>query len=182
MGPPGNGLVFHLAATPLTALHHHANNILKEATILVFPSLHELFSLCRTCRELQAFIAEYPVLQYYVSQHKKCLLGTIKTTNGQSSWNVAFKKNSPWKNIVSKKILEYKEKGLFDNIMTKWIQTRCISESAVHLTSQKYTIGHFSGLMILLCCFSILSVILLLFECLISKRMKSSSDYSLKST
>ena len=150
----------------------------KQPFLFSLPCVN--FLLCYICRELQAFIAEYSVLQYYVSQHKKCLLRAIKTTNGHSSWNVAFKKNSPWKNIVSKKILEYKEKGLFDNIMKKWIQTKCIGESAVHLTSQKYTIAHFSGLIVLLSCASIFSIIVLLFECWISKRIKSSSGYSLE--
>ena len=72
-------------------------------------------------RELQAFIAEYAILQYHVPQQEDCQLKAIKTTNGQSSWNVACKNNSPWNSMISKKILKYKETGVLDGIMTKWI-------------------------------------------------------------
>jgi len=131
--------------------------------------------------ELQAFIAEYPVLQYHVSQQKDCLLRAIKTSNGQSSWNVAFRKNSPWKNMISKKILEYKEKGLLDDIITRWIKSKCVTQNAVNPTSQKYRIAHFSGLIILLACTVIFSVIVLLFESWASKKITNSSDYSFES-
>ena len=83
--------------------------------------------------------------------------------------------------MISKKILEYKETGVFDSIMTKWIQTKCVSQGAANPTSQKYRIAHFSGLIILLSCTSIFSLILLLLECWISSKIKKASDYSLES-
>ena len=136
---------------------------------------------CYVDRELKAFIAEYPILQYLVSQQKNCLLRVIKTNRGKASWNIAFQKNSPWKDIISKKILEYKEKGQLDDIMKKWIKSKCITQKAVNPTSQKYRIAHFSGLIIVLAGSLIFSIVVLLGESWISKKIKKSSKYELES-
>ena len=83
--------------------------------------------------------------------------------------------------MISKKILEYKEKGLLDDIITRWIKSKCVTQNAVNPTSQKYRIAHFSGLIILLACTVIFSVIVLLFESWASKKITNSSDYSFES-
>ena len=82
--------------------------------------------------------------------------------------------------MMSKKILEYKEKGQLDNIMIKWIKSKCITQKTVNPTSQKYRIAHFSGLIALLACTLIFSMIILLGESWISKEIKKSSNYKLK--
>ena len=84
--------------------------------------------------------------------------------------------------MISKKILEYKETGVFDSIMKKWMHTKCISQGAASPTSQEYRIAHFTGLLILLSCISIFTLILLLIECWISTKIKKTLDYSLENT
>lgn len=83
--------------------------------------------------------------------------------------------------MISKKILEYKERGQLDDFMTKWTKSKCITQEVVNPTSQKYRIVHFSGLIILLACTVIFSVIVLLFESWASKKITNSSDYSFES-
>ena len=80
--------------------------------------------------------------------------------------------------MISKKILEYKEKGLLDDIMTRWMQSKCITQNAANPTNQKYRIAHFSGLIILFACVSVFSIIVLLTECWISKKIRKASNYS----
>jgi len=82
--------------------------------------------------------------------------------------------------MISKKILEYKERGQLDDFMTKWTKSKCITQEVVNPTSQKYRIVHFSGLIILLACTLIFSIIILLGESWISKKNMKSSDYSLE--
>ena len=83
--------------------------------------------------------------------------------------------------MISKKILEYKERGQLDDIMTKWMKTKCMTKDAVHPTSQKFKISHFSGLIILLVCTFIFSVMVLFGESWISRKIEKSLDYSLES-
>ena len=123
-------------------------------------------------------IIEHPVAQYIASKQTDCGLQAIKTNSGKSSWNVAFQKTSPWKEMVSKKILQYKEKGFFDDVTTKWIKTSCTDKSSINLTSQKYKIENFSGLVIIFICLLIVSAIILIIESWIFKWKKKSSSYS----
>ena len=123
-------------------------------------------------RELQAFISAYPTLHYHVSREKGCLLRAIKTSNGEASRNVAFQKCSPWKNIISEKILQYKERGLIDDTKAMWVQTSCLTQNFINPTSHKYRISHFSGLVIFIIVVLIFSMFMVLAECWISKKMK----------
>ena len=82
--------------------------------------------------------------------------------------------------MISRKILEYKEKGLLDDIMTKWVQTKCTSQNVVNPKSQRYGITNFSGLVILFTCVLVFSITMLFIECWASKRTKKSLDYSLE--
>ena len=83
--------------------------------------------------------------------------------------------------MISKKILEYKEKGLLDDIITRWMQSKCITQNAANPTSQKYRIAHFSGLIIIFACVVVFSTILLLIECWVSKKIGKPTEYSFES-
>ena len=111
---------------------------------------------------------------------KDCKLQVVKTNNGKSSWNAAFQKNSPWNKIISRKILEYKEKGFFDDVTKRWIHSSCTSQSTVTLTNHKFKIKDFSGLILVFIVVLIVSIIILLVERLIFKWKTKTSKYSFR--
>lgn len=129
-------------------------------------------------REIQALITEYPFAQYLASEQNSCSLKVIPMTIGKSSWCPAFRKNSPWNKIISKKILEYKEKGFFENTEKRWMLSVCTSKDTINNKSYKYRIENFSGLIVIFACSLMVSVLALLVERSISNRRKQFSRYS----
>ena len=130
-------------------------------------------------RELQAFLTEYPIGQYYASSQKDCQLHIVRASSKKSSWNVAFPKGSPWQHLISKKILEYKETGFLASANKRWLQTSCRVEAGSTQVLESIRIKHFLGIFIILSASVGFAILLLLPECIaerFSKRHRN--DYS----
>ncbi|XP_065053994.1 glutamate receptor ionotropic, NMDA 2B-like [Rhopilema esculentum] len=129
--------------------------------------------------ELQAFIMEYPMAQYYAGKQKDCRLKVIPTNHGKGTWNVFFSRGSSWNGLISRKILEYKEKAILASDYERWMHSKCSSETGTTVTNHKFTITHFGGLVVILSLSFLASLVVLMFEKLFFMRKECLQKYSL---
>ena len=115
-------------------------------------------------RELQAFITEYPTAKYHASKQQGCTMRIINTYNGKGSYALFFQKGSPWKELVSKKILEYRESGILVDFYNRWMQLSCTVETTKTDILESFGIYTFGGLLLILICSFAVTLIFLLLE------------------
>ena len=66
--------------------------------------------------------------QYYAAKQKDCRLKVIPTNHGKGTWNTFFSRGSSWNGLISRKILEYKEKAILASDYERWMHSKCSSE------------------------------------------------------
>eukprot|EP00794_Sanderia_malayensis_P008227 gene8227-9107_t len=114
-------------------------------------------------KQLQAWITEDALANYNAAKQRDCGLKVIKTDKGKSSWAFAFQKGWSWSYLISQKILEYRESGLFTDLNSRWITSSC--NIASHgATSHSLHFQHFGGLIFVLVGSFILALLILLLE------------------
>ncbi len=116
-------------------------------------------------RKLQAFVTESPHNQYYAAKQRDCAFKVIQTTNGKSSWAIAFRKGWARRHLVSEKILQYRESGLYAELYKRWMTSSC-SSAAKNNTGSPSSVPfqYFGGLILLLAVSIGVSFLLLLVE------------------
>ena len=121
-----------------------------------------IVTVCLHFRKLQAFIDEYPFLQYYLSKQRSCILKVTREPIAQSGFAVVVKKGSPWKSHLSDHILKYKGEGTIEKLDKKWVAKVCTEKSDI--LPGKVPSSYFGGLIITLAIFVSVSLTILIFE------------------
>ena len=121
-----------------------------------------IVTVCLHFRKLQAFIDEYPFLQYYLSKQRSCILKVTREPIAQSGFVMVVKKGSPWKSHLSNYILKYKGEGTIEKLDKKWVAKVCTEKSDI--LPGKVPSSYFGGLIITLAIFVSVSLTIRIFE------------------
>ncbi|KAL8583948.1 hypothetical protein ACOMHN_040681 [Nucella lapillus] len=117
--------------------------------------------------EIQAFIYDATVLEYYVGKDPGCRLRTVGNWYAMTGYGVAFPpgKNNPWIDKINKVIFQLLENGEMERLQKFWLAGACYFEKEKKGVSNN-TLGilNFTSAFILLGGGVLLSLVLLLFE------------------
>ena len=121
-----------------------------------------IVTFCFHFSKLQAFIDEYPFLQYYLSKQRSCILRITREPIAESGFAMVVKKGTPWRSHLSNYILKYKGDGTMEKLNKKWLVSVCAENSDV--LPGKVPLGYFGGLIIALVILVGVSLTILIFE------------------
>lgn len=121
-------------------------------------------------RELQAYLNEYPFLEYYIAKNSNCELELHENPIGQSPFGIAVAKGSPLRNIISEALLYLQEHGAFHILQTKWLSSKC-EDGTINQHSQ-FSLEFFGTPFLMLTGVIIVTFIILLLEVLYWKFRK----------
>ncbi|XP_076458546.1 glutamate receptor ionotropic, NMDA 2B-like [Babylonia areolata] len=117
--------------------------------------------------EIQAFIYDATVLEYYVGKDPGCRLRTVGNWYAMTGYGVAFPPggNNPWIDKINKVIFQLLENGEMERLQKFWLAGACYFEKDKKGVSNK-TLGilNFTSAFILLGGGVLLSLVLLLLE------------------
>ncbi|KAK7489127.1 hypothetical protein BaRGS_00019641 [Batillaria attramentaria] len=116
--------------------------------------------------EIQAFIYDATVLEYYAGKDPRCKLRTVGNWYAMTGYGIAFPHGkNPWVPKINKVIFELQQNGEMERLQKFWLAGACYAKKDKKGVSNK-TLGilNFTSAFILLGGGVLLSVLLLLFE------------------
>ena len=126
----------------------HFYSIQCVAIPTVSPQMTAFIITVLLCRDLQAFIHEYPFLLYFISRQQTCQLQITGEPIGQSGFAVALKKGAAWTERLSNEILTLKETGQLKDLDTKWLATTCLEKASTKFSPASLSLEYFGGLVL----------------------------------
>ncbi|XP_033636956.1 glutamate receptor ionotropic, NMDA 3B-like isoform X2 [Asterias rubens] len=149
-------------------LHRFMENYVQLTTEEAITSLKQ--------GELDVFIYDSPVIEYRMANDPECSLVSVGKPFGEEGYGIGVSKDSPLRDTVSGKILEYELDGILEELQRKWFETLgCMKEDILDPTSggedNTVTIAHVGGLLLLLVSGVIISCLILLVEFAVHKYM-----------
>ena len=65
-------------------------------------------------------------------------------------YGFAVQKGSPWKNLITKKIMRYIEEGVIAKLNAKWLAGSCLNLKTKSLDDSMYSLKYFASLFLVL--------------------------------
>ena len=113
--------------------------------------------------ELQAILAEYEGLRYYLSKDKTCKMRVVRDKMFQVGLAFGIKKDLSWKSLINQAILNLQEREITTNLRKKWFPPVCQPKFFV-TENTPLTIIKLSGLILLLVLTIVVAFLLLISE------------------
>ncbi|CAB01667.4 PBPe domain-containing protein [Caenorhabditis elegans] len=114
--------------------------------------------------ELDAFIYDAVVLDYWAGKDANCALMTVGKWASMTGYGIGFPKNSPHTSLVNHYMLQYQQKGDLERLQNFWLTGACTPDSHSQTQSAPLGIENFLSAFVLLAGGIIVSVIVLGFE------------------
>uniref|UniRef100_A0A8R1E3G7 Glutamate receptor n=1 Tax=Caenorhabditis japonica TaxID=281687 RepID=A0A8R1E3G7_CAEJA len=114
--------------------------------------------------ELDAFIYDAVVLDYWAGKDANCALMTVGKWASMTGYGIGFPKNSPYTALVNHYMLQYQQKGDLERLQNFWLTGACTPDSHSQTQSAPLGIENFLSAFVLLAGGIIVSVIVLGFE------------------
>ncbi|KAK6170533.1 hypothetical protein SNE40_018907 [Patella caerulea] len=115
-------------------------------------------------QEIQAFIYDATVLQYYVGKDDGCRLRAVGKWYAMSGYGVGFPKGSPWVEKVNEAMLDLQDSGEIERLKKFWLAGVCHKKQKKEMSSQTLGILNFTSAFILLGGGMFLGAVLLILE------------------
>ncbi|ESP03117.1 hypothetical protein LOTGIDRAFT_137890 [Lottia gigantea] len=115
-------------------------------------------------QDIQAFIYDATVLQYYVGKDEGCKLRAVGKWYAMSGYGVGFPKGSPWVDKVNHALLALQDAGEIERLKKFWLAGACHKKQKKGMSSQTLGIPNFTSAFILLAGGMVLGSILLILE------------------
>ncbi|TPP55952.1 Glutamate [NMDA] receptor subunit epsilon-2 [Fasciola gigantica] len=113
--------------------------------------------------ELNAFIYDAHVLNYWVSRDEGCKLRIVGNLYAMTGYGIGFAKGNKWLEKVNSRILDYQKNGKLQRWKKFWQTGTCRKDAALGNTNKTLGVKNFiSAFLLLLCGMLICSLILFL--------------------
>ena len=113
--------------------------------------------------ELQAILAEYEGLRYYLSKDKTCEMRVVRDKMFQVGLAFGIKKDLSWKSLINQAMLNLQGRESITNLRKKWFHPVCQPKFFV-TENTPFTIIKLSGLIFLLILTIVVAFLLLISE------------------
>uniref|UniRef100_T1JWS9 Glutamate receptor ionotropic, NMDA 2B n=1 Tax=Tetranychus urticae TaxID=32264 RepID=T1JWS9_TETUR len=114
--------------------------------------------------DLDAFIYDAVVLDYYTGQDNDCRLLTVGSWYAMTGYGFAFPKKSKYLNKFNEKMIEYRENGDLERLRRFWFQGACKPTRNKGKLSKPLDVNKFMSAFLLLGCGILLTIIILAIE------------------
>lgn len=111
--------------------------------------------------ELDAFIYDAVVLDYWAGKDANCALMTVGKWASMTGYGIGFPKNSPHTALVNQYMLQYQQKGDLERLQNFWLTGACSPESHSQTQSAPLGVENFLSAFFLLAGGIIVSVVVL---------------------
>nr|VZI00010.1 unnamed protein product [Spirometra erinaceieuropaei] len=114
--------------------------------------------------EIDAFIYDATVLDYWTSHDDTCRLKTVGNLYAMTGYGIAFPKGSRWLQKVNARILDYEKNGKFQRWKQFWLSGVCKKVNLLGNTNKTLGVKNFISAFILLLCGMILCAVIFVLE------------------
>ncbi|CAB3397418.1 unnamed protein product [Caenorhabditis bovis] len=111
--------------------------------------------------ELDAFIYDAVVLDYWAGKDANCALMTVGKWASMTGYGIGFPKNSPYTAMVNQHMLRYQQNGDLERLQNFWLTGACTPDSHSQTQSAPLGIENFMSAFFLLGVGIIISIIIL---------------------
>ena len=129
---------------------------------------------------IDAFLYDYDLLVWYVSQDRECELKVQKDQLKSSGLGFALRKNFQWLSNFNQAVLRYRESDELLNLHRKWFFNGGCSNNGPGTVKIQLGINHFGGLFLLVIGTMLIGFPLLLPEHLYFKYLKGTFNERLR--
>ncbi|CAH8491937.1 unnamed protein product [Dicrocoelium dendriticum] len=119
--------------------------------------------------ELDAFIYDANVLDYWASKDEGCKLRIVGNLYAMTGYGIGFAKGSRWLEKVNSRILDYQKNGKLQRWKKFWQTGSCRKDSALGNTNKTLGVKNFISAFILLLCGIFICSLLLALEYLVCR-------------
>ncbi|OON21400.1 Ligand-gated ion channel [Opisthorchis viverrini] len=123
--------------------------------------------------ELDAFIYDANVLDYWASKDEGCKLRIVGNLYAMTGYGIGFAKGSRWLEKVNSRILDYQKNGKLQRWKKFWQTGSCRKDSALGNTNKTLGVKNFISAFILLLCGILLCSLILGFEHIVYRTIGS---------
>ncbi|VDP49233.1 unnamed protein product [Schistosoma margrebowiei] len=114
--------------------------------------------------QLDAFLYDANVLDYWAMKDEGCKLRTVGNLYAMTGYGIGFAKNSRWLTKVNSRILDYQKNGKLQRWKKFWQTGSCKKDAAVGNTNKTLGVKNFISAFILLVCGMLICTVFLLIE------------------
>ncbi|CAH8580920.1 unnamed protein product [Schistosoma turkestanicum] len=114
--------------------------------------------------QLDAFLYDANVLDYWTMKDEGCKLRTVGNLYAMTGYGIGFAKNSRWLTKVNSRILDYQKNGKLQRWKKFWQTGSCKKDAAVGNTNKTLGVKNFISAFILLVCGMLICTVFLLIE------------------
>uniref|UniRef100_A0A5K3EM48 PBPe domain-containing protein n=1 Tax=Mesocestoides corti TaxID=53468 RepID=A0A5K3EM48_MESCO len=114
--------------------------------------------------EIDAFIYDATILEYWTSRDDGCKLKTVGNLYAVTGYGIGFPKGSRWLPKVNSRILHYQKNGKFHRWKQFWLSGACKKVTVIGNTNKTLGVKNFISAFILLLCGMLLCGVMFLFE------------------
>ncbi|XP_053211096.1 glutamate receptor ionotropic, NMDA 2B-like isoform X2 [Panonychus citri] len=114
--------------------------------------------------DIDAFIYDAVVLDYYTGQDNDCRLLTVGSWYAMTGYGFAFPKKSKYLNKFNEKMIEYRENGDLERLRRFWFQGACKPSRNKGKLSKPLDVNKFMSAFLLLGCGVLLTTVILAIE------------------
>ncbi|KAF5403478.1 Glutamate receptor ionotropic NMDA 2B, partial [Paragonimus heterotremus] len=123
--------------------------------------------------DLDAFLYDANVLDYWASKDENCKLRIVGNLYAMTGYGIGFAKGSRWVEKVNSRILDYQKNGKFQRWKKFWQTGSCRKDAALGNTNKTLGVKNFISAFILLLCGIVICGLILLIELAIYRYFRS---------
>ncbi|KAA3681637.1 glutamate receptor ionotropic, NMDA 2B [Paragonimus westermani] len=123
--------------------------------------------------DLDAFLYDANVLDYWASKDENCKLRIVGNLYAMTGYGIGFAKGSRWVEKVNSRILDYQKNGKFQRWKKFWQTGSCRKDAALGNTNKTLGVKNFISAFILLLCGIVICGLILLIEIAIYRYFRS---------